>query len=106
MLDKQIQNLMYHTIQLERFVSYSGGGTPTYDDPEVVKGNIVGETKAVRTLEGEEATSTITAFLSGTWGDVDYKDRITLPDGRQPPILGIQRHYNEHGKLSLVEVNL
>ena len=106
MLDRQIANLMYHSVQLERFISYTGDGVPSYDNAELVPCNIVGETKAVRTLEGEESTSTMTAFLSGTWGDIDYKDRITLPSGRCPPILAIQRHYNERGILSLVEVNL
>jgi len=109
-MDRQLRHLLFHQISVEKWTNkVSGRGAPVYDDAEVFPANIVGEVKMVRNVRGEEVVSTQSIYLSGTEpgvGDITHKDRITLPDGRQPPILAIQPFYNDRSQLDLVEVNV
>lgn len=109
-MDRQLRHLLFHQISVEKWTGkQSGRGAPIYEDPEAIPANIVGEVKMVRNVRGEEVVSTQSIFLSGTELGVDtivHKDRITMPDGRQPPILAIQPFFNERGHLEVVEVNV
>lgn len=116
-MDRQIRGMLNQQITIEKFKSKSSRGGKEYHDPVVFPCYISGEVKMVRDEEGEEKVSTKTVYLDGTEtasnddlelgvGDISTKDRITLPDGTQPPVISIQPYRDEKGKLNVVEVNV
>lgn len=106
-MDPQIRKLMYHEISVEKFEGYTGEGVPQYEDPEFVPCHVTGETRMIRNSEGEVLISTIAVYVSGTSDPgIRTTDRITLPDGRQPPIIGLNRFYDEYGRFTTLEVTL
>ena len=120
-MDPQIENLLNHQISVEKVQERDGRGAITYEmenetpvDPTVVACYIAGNVQMIRNIFGEEVVSTLTIFISGTGAaEVGLNDtknahkyRITLPDGRQPPILAIHPYYDDRGALHYVVVNL
>jgi hypothetical protein len=90
-LDPELLALMtIHTITREPYTGQDGFGAPTYGAAETVKGKWEAVTKQVRTPSGDEATSGDRIFFPGDPG-INYDDRLTLPDGRQPPIMSISK---------------
>ena len=106
-MDKQLVKLLNHTVQVEPFLKPSGTGAPDYASPKKLTCYISGECKMVRDVLGEEVVSNDTLYFDATTGvAIGLKDRITLPSGRQPPIIRIRTYFDERGKGSLTEVNL
>lgn len=70
-----------------------GYGRPAYGDPRTVPARVVGRTRLVRTVAGDERVSTVTVYLGEVTG-ITPRDRLTLPAPfapSQPPILAVQR---------------
>ncbi len=123
-VDNQIKAMLNHQISYEPFVRYDGRGRPEYSNILTSPCYITSEVKMVRNLEGEEVVSSLTIFLSGTdaerlglvttvlnglLGTISgnaHMGRLTLPNGRHVPILGVLPYYNEKGILNYVEVHL
>jgi hypothetical protein len=88
-----------HTVTIEPFASRDGFGNPTYSAAVTCRARIQGKNKAVRTVGGIEATSSIQVYIGPT-PLVDTHARLTLPTNfqeRQPPILGVEQVSDENG---------
>lgn len=98
--------MLNHKITWERFSSRDGAGKATYLAPVELPCFLDGRVKAVRNSLGYEAVSKLTIFLDGTSDAalITVDDRITLPNGTRPPILAVERVYDEYGRLHHVEV--
>jgi hypothetical protein len=108
-MDKQIIKMMLNKkITIEHYASMDGRGKTTYSDPKVLACSISGERKMVRNEQGEEVVSEETLYFNANedTSAIRHKDRITMPDGRQPPIIAVRPFYGEKGRMDLVEVNL
>lgn len=77
--------------------------TPTYGPPVVHTCRYVHKNRAVRTLTGEEATSTSNLLMDGEVA-VDVRDRWTVPSGEQLPVLAVEQHPDELGVISHTRV--
>lgn len=62
-----------------------------------VKCRVEPSTKVIRTPTGEEKITSATLYISGVKG-ISPKDRLVLPDGTTPPILRVDKHYDEDGE--------
>ena len=94
-------DLMPDTVTLEPWTGQDGYGEPTYGDPVTYPARVVGKTRLVRTVSGEEKVSTVTVYLGAVPG-ASPQDRVTLPSRfvpQQPIILAIERIPDETGAL-------
>jgi len=124
-MDKQIERAMLnHVVSYEPFVRYDGRGQPEYSAAKSSPCYLTSDMKMVRNMNGEEVVSNLTIFFTGTdaeriglasnggggqLGTVNpeaHMGRLTLPNGRQPPILGVLPYYDFMGKLNYAEVHL
>jgi len=66
-----------------------------------------GQRRMVRNERGQEVVSDWTLYFPGSVAvAMTTKDRLTLPDGRRPPIISVSPRYDEKGNVDHVEVNL
>lgn len=115
-MDRQIKAVLNQQVSIEKFEGKDGRNVKTYELPIVVPCYIGGEVKMVRNAEGQEVVSTQTLYFSGSNDvivdrtnkilELSTKDKVVLPDGRQPPIIGINPFYDEKGCIEIVEVYL
>lgn len=105
-MDYQIRNLMKQIVAVEKHLARDGRGTPTYGTPLHLRAYVSGDTKMVRNMNGEEVASNFTLYFeqSETMQHLNHLDRLTLPDGTQPPIISVRPYYNEKGEVGIVEV--
>lgn len=64
--------------------------------PVTVTCRIVHSTRMVRADTGEEIVSRSHAYLAGAPG-IRVNDRITMPDGSQPPVVAVERFPDTDG---------
>ena len=76
---------------------------PTYAAPLVHVCRYVHKNRVVRTLTGEEATSTSNLLIDGEVA-VGARDRWTVPSGEQLPVLAVEQHPDELGAISHTRV--
>lgn len=108
-MDSQLNDVLNNKVVIEKVESSDARGGTTYQDPVNVSCYMAGEQKMVRDMQGQEVVSTLSLFISDTDAaklNLKHTDRITLPDGRQPPIIAIGSFFDERGKLFSIEVNL
>ncbi len=108
-MDSQLKDILNSSVTVEKVDNSDVRGGTTYQDPVNVACYIAGEQKMVRDLQGQEVVSTLSLFIAdnvATKIKLKHTDRITLPDGRQPPIIAITPYIDERGKLFSIEVNL
>ncbi len=107
-LDPQIKAWLNQEAIIEPFIKNDGRGKPTYGDARTLACYISGERKMVRDAQGQEVVSMESLFFEGTSEAQAIRsvDRITMPDGKRPPIIAIQPFRGEFGYVKLVEVNV
>jgi len=95
------------TATREPFASQDAYGQITYDSSEdLANVRLVRKHQVVRTREGDEEVSSAQLWIvESPFPSVDERDRFTLSDGSQPPILSIERHEDEAGNVSHVKVS-
>lgn len=100
--------LLNQPVVVEPFLATDGRGAASYGPPRTLSSYITGEQKMVRNLDGEEVISHESLFFDATPEAlaIRHKDRITLPDGRRPPIIAIQSLRGEGTSMDVVEVSL
>jgi hypothetical protein len=82
---------MNATVFIEKRVGLTIDGEPLYDPPVSCPANITNRIREVRTLDGDVRFASVQVMLLTPAPDVTPADRITLPDGSQPPILATNR---------------
>lgn len=107
-MDYILKRKLNHNISIEPALPQSGRGDKSYGIAQSFKCYPDGRRKLVRTVDGEEVVSVLTLYLDGTpeTETIKAEDRITLWDGRTPPIISVHPFYTERGIIDLVEVNL
>ncbi len=103
MADPQFLEMMQDTVTVEAFLGQNANGEDTWatTTPKTSRAFIDKRPRMIRTLAGDERVASATVYL--------YKpimtspqDRITLPDGKQPPILSLAESKDE--KKSIYQV--
>lgn len=89
-------DLMVHTITLERRTGLDEYGDPVFGSGITLRCRVVGQERFTRAVDGQEVVSTTTVYVIGDNG-IKSVDRITLPDGTQPPILATRTFPDEFG---------
>ena len=108
-MDRQIvMAMLTQSITCEPYIKPDGRGKPSYGTSKALTCAILGMLKMVRNMEGEEVISRETLYFNADADSlaITCHDRITLPDGRQPPIISVQPFYGEKGCMNMVEVNV
>ncbi len=96
-LGTRFRALLRRMVTIAPFANaHNPDGTPKYGAPVTYQARVRERMKLVRTAAGDERVSTATIWLEGS-PPVTVQDRLTLPDGRRPPILAIERPEAEHG---------
>lgn len=91
-------DMLPHTITVEPFTGTDVFGGYTYGAAQTYSARVQGRTRLVTTREGEEKTSNVTIYVSGS--GIGPQDRVTLPvqfQPTQPPILSVQLVSDESG---------
>ena len=91
------EDLLRSTITVEPRTGQDGYGMPTYGTAVTVAARIVYRPKMVRSTEGKEVVSGVTAWVTSQLVTVAATDRITLPDATTPRILSVERVPDEAG---------
>ena len=84
-----LENLLPSTVSVERFNSTDMYGKETYFNAVEYPVRVRRKLKVFQNMSG--FTTLATSVV--TFGNVipfDYRDLITLPDGRQPPIIAVE----------------
>ena len=93
------------TVTFEPYVSIDAHHKVTYGTATQLACKYTDMSKRELTHNGSEiVTVSWLLFPAGT--KIDYRDRITLPSGKQPPITSISSIVNQHTKETCVEVYL
>lgn len=88
---------------------YAYSGFDAYGSPSVSTAGttyaaiVVQQVKSIRDKSGADKVSNTQIYLDGSV-DVHIEDTITLPDGTQPIILGVQAYPDFEGNNVLTEV--
>lgn len=101
-----LTDLLNQSVTIETFNSMDKYGDCSYNVGVAYAARVERRIKIVRTLQGKEAVSTARVFLDGSLVLDKYgRDRITLPDSTQPPILAISDGVGYDGTPAYVEVS-
>jgi hypothetical protein len=83
--------LLRHQVTVERYLGSSAYG-PRYAAPVALACLLEQETRVVRDLSGEEATSTSRLRAPLDTPTIPAESRVTLPDGDQTTVIATLRH--------------
>jgi hypothetical protein len=89
-------DMMVQTIQWERRTGTDEYGAPLYGASTTLTCRVVDKERMTRNTAGQEMVSTVTIYILGAPG-IEMEDRITLDDGRQPPIIAVRTFPDETG---------
>lgn len=87
---------MPHVVVWEQRTGVDQYNRPTYAAGVSITCYLDRRPRLVRSVDGQEVTSNTTVYLDGVYG-LDHHDRLTLPSGRQPPILSVATYADEGG---------
>lgn len=103
-IEQDLLDLMLDEITIEHTAKDSSGNPITdvynnftYQDPVTVKCQIVFKNEQVLDSSGREIVSRVHIILGNPDLPVSVNDRITLPDGSHPAILGLQAAKDDVG---------
>lgn len=106
-MDPTLRAWMNIQVTWEPHAGTDGRGTNTYGAATTFMCFYEGERRMVRDARGELVVSEGTLYTDDSrLSTMTLKDRITLPSGRQPPIIDIKLHYDERGRIDHYEVVL
>jgi hypothetical protein len=98
--ETDFDEFMVHTVTHEPYLSQNDYGEEAYGPAVTIQARVVYKPELISTGAGEAASavrqvvSTALVYCSGVpaWG---MRDRITLPDGSQPPIIQVRTYPDE-----------
>lgn len=104
------RHMMSTTITVEPLASKDAYGKPTYGSPVTHNCHIAGVRTLIRDMQGEEVVSSQALYLEATV-DILPTARVTLstadvqstaPNALQPPILNVERRFDQAGPHHIV----
>lgn len=102
-MDAELREWLQQQATQEVVTGEARDSSPSYGAPVVHVCRYVHKTMVVRTLTGEEATSTSNLLMDGEVA-VGARDRWTVPSGEQLPVLAYSQHPDELGAISHTRV--
>ena len=87
---------MVDEVAWEKFTGTDANSNRQYGPPKTLQCRVSPKTRQVLTADGASVVSHSTVYPAGS-PDISTKDRITLPNGEQPPILRIERPPDRDG---------
>lgn len=96
-LEAELLDLMVDSISVAPFSTRNGYGEPSFGTATILPARIERTNRKVYGADGTERIATTRIFVpAGT--PIDERDRLTLPDGRTPRILSVERGSDERGE--------
>ncbi len=93
----ELRAFMTSTITVEPWKSQDQYGVPTYDAKISIVARISEKPTRVLDATGQTVVTGAVAWTDAGSTVITAKDRITLPDGSQPPLLAVHRMPDENG---------
>lgn len=97
-MEKEFLASMQNIIRIAKWKGVDKFATAIYDEVNETEYNarVVGRTRMVRNIRGQEVVSTSTIYVFGAPG-ISPKDRITKADGTRPIILSVASFPDDDG---------
>jgi len=93
-------DVLVDTVTVEPWAGQNPNGGATYGSPVSLRCRVVRGSRMFRDQQGQMVLSIATLYAGADEVRIGPKDRVTLPDGSQPPILGSPSIYpDESGDL-------
>ncbi len=102
-MDAELVEWLQQEATQELVTGEARDSSPSYGPPVVHACRYVHKNRVVRTLTGEEATSTSNLLMDGEVA-VDARDRWTVPSGEQLPVMAVEQHPDELGAIDHTRV--
>ena len=98
--DAQLLSLMPSTIKVSTRTTHSFSGTPSFASSTTsYRARIVSKPGYIRGPEQEEIEYRTVAWARSTGAtSITASDRVTLPDGSRPPVVGVERYADQDGQ--------
>ncbi len=95
--DASLLALMPSTIKVSTRTTHSNYGEPSFAaTTSSYRARVVEKPGYVRSAEGEEIAYHTVAWVRSTGAvSITASDRVTLPDGSRPPVVGVERYPDE-----------
>jgi hypothetical protein len=95
--DHDFDDMLPQTVVVTTRSGHSAYGTATYAaSGSTYRARVVAKPSFIRGLQGENVAVKSVVWIAST-GTIDPSDRITLPDGTTPPVLGVESYPDEDG---------
>lgn len=95
-MDAELRELFPHTVTVEPFSTNNAYGEASYGTGVEYLARTETKTRFFRRADGSEVVSVAVTYLADA-PTVSTKDRITLPDSTQPPIVAVESMPDEVG---------
>lgn len=99
-LESDFLDLMTQTVTVAPYSGQNGSGEASYGSPVSYSARVVGKSRMVRNMTGQEVLSSKTVYLYGASLSFSTKDRVTLPNGnvpQTPPIIAVSQFPDDEG---------
>lgn len=96
-LEAELLDLMVDVVTVAPFAAVNGYGEPSFGTATQIQARIERTNRKVYGADGTERVATTRVYLPPS-PPVSERDRLTLPDGRQPRILSVERGSDERGE--------
>jgi hypothetical protein len=90
------------TVTVEPFLGRDKYAQPSFGAPRDVAARVEYTPRLVRTIEGREVVGSTVVYTADQ--DITADDRLTLPDGKQPVILSIEKARALDGTMAVMVV--
>ena len=101
-LEKDFLDLCPHTVTLEALSTHDVYGAPSYSTGVSYTAHVVYMSKLVTAPDNREVTSHVQVYIPSSSASISEQDRLTLPDGTQPPIVKVDVYADDDGQHNVV----
>ena len=92
------KQLLVHTVRIAPYSGVNAYGESSHGTERTAKARIQENIKKVSTDSGSEVVSTVQVYLDAA-DAISVLDKLTLPDGRTPPIIRVAPYTDLLGNL-------
>ena len=99
-LESDFLDLMTQTVTIEPYTGQNASGEASYGTAVSYSARVVGKSRMVRNITGQEVVSSKTVYLYGASLSFSVKDRVTLPSGnvpQTPPMIAVSQFPDDEG---------
>ncbi len=90
MFEDDFLECMVDEVTWEKATGTDANGRPTYGPAKTLQCRVSPKPRKVQNMKGDEVVSSATIYPAGS-PDIQPEDRITLPNGEDPPIIRVER---------------